>query len=49
MRPGTLGQFDVIVNGETVCRRGGNVITRRFGAGYPDFERVIDLVEKARA
>ena len=48
MRAGARGQFDVLVNGEVVCRRGGNAITRKFGAGYPDFEQVAALIEKAR-
>ncbi|HTU34093.1 MAG TPA: hypothetical protein VMF66_09855 [Candidatus Acidoferrum sp.] len=44
--PGEHGQFDVLVNGEKVASRGGNWLTRRFGAGYPDLEA---LVEKLRA
>ena len=48
MRPGSRGQFDVVVNGEAISRRGGNAITRMFGAGYPDFEQVVALIEQAR-
>jgi len=45
--PGNTGQFDVIVDGERISERGGNWFTRSFGAGYPDFERVIQqLVER---
>ena len=45
--PGKTGQFDVIVDGERISERGGNWFTRSFGAGYPDFERVIQqLVER---
>ena len=48
--PGKTGQFDVIADGERIAERGGNWLTRRFGAGYPDPEKVIDqLVEKNRA
>jgi hypothetical protein len=47
---GKTGQFDVIANGERIADRGGNWLTRSFGAGYPDLERVIEqLVEKSRA
>ena len=49
MRPGSRGQFDVVVNGDVISRRGGNAITRSFGAGYPDFEQVIALIEQAKA
>ena len=45
--PGKTGQFDVIANGERIAERGGNWLTRSFGAGYPDLEKLIEqLVEK---
>ena len=44
--PGKTGQFEVIANGETVAERGGNWITRRFGAGYPDLDGVVDKLQK---
>jgi hypothetical protein len=48
--PGRTGQFDVIADGERITERGGNWLTRSFGAGYPDLEEVIEqLVEKNRA
>ena len=47
--PGKTGQFDVIADSERIAERGGNWLTRSFGAGYPDFETVIEqLVEKNR-
>jgi hypothetical protein len=47
--PGKTGQFDVIADGERIAERGGNWLTRSFGAGYPDPEKVIEqLVEKSR-
>ena len=47
---GKTGQFDVIADGERIAERGGNRITRSFGAGYPDLEKVIEqLFEKSRA
>ena len=42
---GTTGQFDVLIGDELVATRGGNWLTRRFGAGYPDPERVVDLLK----
>lgn len=45
MRTGTTGQFDIVINGKTVLQRGGNVITRMFGAGYPDFDQVLNIVK----
>jgi hypothetical protein len=48
--PGKTGQFDVIADGERIAERGGNWLTRSFGAGYPDLEKVIErLVLKKRA
>lgn len=48
--PGKTGQFEVIAGGERIAERGGNWLTRSFGAGYPDLKKVIEqLVEKSRA
>jgi len=44
--PGKTGQFEVIANGETVAERGGNWLTRSFGAGYPDLDSVVDKLQK---
>jgi len=44
--PGKTGQFTVIADGETVAERGGNFITRSFGAGYPDLGAVLEKLEK---
>ena len=38
---GKTGQFDVMADGERIAERGGNWLTRSFGAGYPDLEKVI--------
>ena len=47
---GRTGQFDVLADGERVAERGGNWLTRSFGAGYPDLEGVVErLAEKNRA
>ena len=47
--PGSTGQFDVLADGERIAQRGGNWVTRRLGAGYPDLETVVEqLVQKYR-
>lgn len=49
-RPGKTGQFDVLADGERIAERGGNWLSRSFGAGYPDLEEVLQrLGEKQRA
>jgi hypothetical protein len=47
--PGKTGQFDVIADGERIVKRGGNWLTRSFGAGYPDLDSVVEQLEKYRA
>lgn len=49
MVAGSIGQFDIVVDGKTILQRGGNFFTRMFGAGYPDFEEVIDALKKYQA
>lgn len=44
--PGKTGQFEVLVDGETIAERGGNWFTRSFGAGYPDLEGVVEQLKK---
>ncbi len=44
--PGTKGQFDIFADGENIATRGGNWLTRGFGAGYPDLDGVVDELEK---
>ena len=48
--PGKTGQFDVIADGERIAERGGNWLTRSFGAGYPDLDSIVEqIVAKRRA
>ena len=47
--PGRTGQFEVIADGKSVAERGGNWVTRKFGAGYPDLDIVVKQLEKLRA
>jgi hypothetical protein len=45
---GKTGQFEVIADGEKIAERGGNWLTRSFGAGYPDLDSVVEQIEKRR-
>ena len=47
--PGKTGQFEVLADGEKIVERGGNWLTRSFGAGYPDLNHVIERLEQHRA
>lgn len=46
--PGKTGEFEVIADGERIAERGGNWFTRKFGAGYPDLNSVVEQIEKRR-
>jgi len=46
--PGQTGQFEVLADGEKIAERGGNWLTRRLGAGYPDLNSVVEQIEKIR-
>ena len=46
---GKTGQFEVTADTETIVQRGGNWFTRRFGAGYPDPEDIVDRLAKRLA
>ena len=49
MRPGKIGEFEVFADGVSVAKRGGNFLTRSFGAGYPDLDSLVDhLAEQAK-
>jgi hypothetical protein len=49
LTPGKTGQFEVLADGEKIVERGGNWLTRSFGAGYPDLKSVIEQLEGRRA
>jgi hypothetical protein len=49
---GKLGQFDVLVDGKVIASRGGNMLQKVLGGGWPDPEDVIAKIEalqKAKA
>jgi hypothetical protein len=43
---GKTGQFEVLADGEKIAERGGNWLTRSFGAGYPDLNSLIKQLEQ---
>jgi hypothetical protein len=47
--PGKTGQFEVLADGEKVVERGGNWLSRKFGAGYPDLDSVVEQLAKRNA
>lgn len=49
LTPGKRGQYEVIADGKKIAERGGNWLTRSFGAGYPDLDSVVEQLEKQRA
>jgi hypothetical protein len=46
LTPGNTGQFEVIADGQKIAERGGNWLTRKFGAGYPDLDGVVERLKK---
>lgn len=49
LREGARGQFDVVVDGETVASRERGLLTRLMGGGWPDPEDVVAAVERRLA
>jgi hypothetical protein len=45
-KPGKHGEFEVFADGVSLAKRGGNFITRSFGAGYPAPEAVVERLER---
>lgn len=44
---GGTGQFDVMVDGQQIAERGGNVLSRiLLGAGFPDLTGLVDEIER---
>ena len=43
---GRLGQFDVVVDDEVIAGRGGNMLQRALGGGWPDPEEVVAKLEE---
>ena len=47
--PGRTGQFEVLADGKRIAERGGNWLTRSFGAGYPDLDSVVEKIVEHQA
>ena len=48
-KPGKIGEFEVFADGVSVAKRGGNFLTRSFGAGYPDLDALVDTLAQRSA
>lgn len=48
-KPGKTGEFEVFADGESVAQRGGNFLTRSFGAGYPDLDEVVTRLAQRKS
>jgi hypothetical protein len=46
LTPGNTGQFEVIADGQKIAERGGNWLSRKFGAGYPDLDAVVEQLKQ---
>lgn len=49
LRTGSLGQFDVVVDGKVIASRGGNLLRRLLGGGFPDADEVVAAIEQLRS
>jgi hypothetical protein len=47
--PGSTGEFTVIADGEMLAERGGNWFTRGFGVGFPNFDSLVEKLQKRLA
>ena len=43
---GAIGQFDVFVDDKLVASRGGSMLKKALGGGWPDPDEVVALIEK---
>lgn len=44
-QPGKPGQFDVVVDGKVIASRGGSMMKRLLGGGWPDPDEVVEKIE----
>jgi hypothetical protein len=47
--PGSVGQFDVELDGEVVSSRGGGYWSRLFGGGWPESSDVVAAIRRRQA
>ena len=43
---GKSGQYDIVVDGQVVASREGNMLTRLMGGGWPESGDVLAAIEK---
>ena len=41
---GKPGQFDVVVDGKVIASRGGSMLKKLLGGGWPDPEEVVAMI-----
>ena len=46
LQSGSLGQFDVVVDGKVVASKGGNLLKRLLGGGFPEPDDVVAAIAK---
>jgi len=46
---GARGQFDVVLDGETIASRQKGLLIRLIGGGWPDEDQVVNEVERRRS
>ena len=47
-QPGKPGQFDVVVDGKVIASRGGSMLKKLLGGGWPDPEDVVAIIDELR-
>ena len=47
-QPGKPGQFDVVVDGKVIASRGGSMLKKLLGGGWPDPEEVVEKIDALR-
>jgi hypothetical protein len=47
-QPGKPGQFDVVVDGKVIASRGGSMLKKLLGGGWPDHEEVVAMIDALR-
>lgn len=46
--PGKSGQFDVLLDGTLIAKRGGGFLTRLLGGGWPDEAEVVAKIQSSQ-
>lgn len=46
---GSLGQFDILVDGRVVSGRSGSILSHLFGKGWPSTEEVVQSIREGAA